>query len=97
MTNEECHNNANDVLENEIMAVIVVREQMQAALEALEVKLDRAKSEGASKQRIAELELSITSRLPLWKTLVARWIREALNFSFHHKVDHEMADFNMPA
>lgn len=56
MTNEECHNNANDVLENEIMAVIVVREQMQAALEALEVKLDRAKSKGATTQKIAELE-----------------------------------------
>jgi hypothetical protein len=56
MTEEDWQNNEEDDLEDEIVAMIMVREQMQAALEALEVKLDRAKSKGATTQKIAELE-----------------------------------------
>lgn len=56
MTEEDWQNNEEDDLEDEIVAMIMVREQMQADLEALEVKLDRAKSEDATKQNIAELE-----------------------------------------
>ena len=56
VTEEDWQNNEEDDLEDEIVAMMIVREQMQAALEALEMKIEQANSEGATKDNLLALE-----------------------------------------
>ena len=56
MTDEDWQNTEESDLEDEVVAMVIAREQMQAALGALEQKIKRATFERSAKEQIAGLE-----------------------------------------